>query len=357
MMKKARFHNLTIKDIRRETPSAVSIALSVPEELSEAYTFEPGQHLNFKTIIDGEEIRRSYSICTAVYEGELRVAVKIQPYGKFSTFANKVLKVGDEIEVMTPSGLFTNQIVTNKQESYLFFAGGSGITPIMSHIKTILHTTESSNVTLVYGNRGFNDIIFREELEALKNKHMDRMNLVHVFSEEKIGNKIQEGLLNQEKVKEINDAFFKEENFDKVFVCGPQPMILAVKEVYEGIGVDPSAIHFELFSSPDDHKKKEGVSTEKKIEANVKIILDGEETLLNIDSDGLNILDSALNIGIDAPYSCKGGVCSTCKGKVLEGEVKMDRNYALEEDELEAGYVLTCQAHPISEKLIISYDE
>lgn len=356
-MKKAKFHSLVIKDIRKETENAVSIALAVPKELSEEYVFEPGQHLNFKAVIEGEEIRRSYSICTAAHENELRVAIKIQPFGKFSTYANQKLKVGDQVEVMTPSGLFTNEIDENKRESYLFFAGGSGITPILSHIKTILHTSKESVVTLVYGNRGFNDIIFREELDALKNTFMNRFNLIHVFSEEKIGNRIQEGILNQEKVQQVQDAFLSGVSYDKVFVCGPEPMIFAVKDVYEGMGIDSSSIHFELFSSPDDHKKKENVTVGQKIEANVKIILDGEETLLSIDSDGLNILDSALNIGIDAPYSCKGGVCSTCKGKVLEGKVEMDRNYALEEDELEAGYVLTCQAHPVSEKLVISYDE
>lgn len=355
----SRFHNLTIKDIRKETDNAVSIELAIPEELAKDFQYEPGQHLNFKTVIDGEEVRRSYSICTAVHEKEMRVAIKIQPFGKFSTFANTLLKVGDQVEVMTPSGLFTAEISKDTANSYLFFAGGSGITPVMSHIKSILHIAKDSDVTLVYGNRGFNDIIFREELDGLKNIYMDRFNLIHVFSEERIGNRRLEGVLNKEKVGEIQEAFLKKESFDKVFVCGPKPMIFAVKEVYEKLGIDPSNIHFELFSSPDDDKKKDitNIHVGAKVEANVKIILDGEETLLRIDSDGPSVLDSALEIGIDAPYSCKGGVCSTCKGKVLEGKVEMDKNYALEAEEVEAGYILTCQAHPVSERLVVSYDE
>lgn len=354
---KPRFNKLVIKDIRKETEDAVSIELLIPEGLETAYTYKAGQHLNFKAIIDGEEVRRSYSICTGEQDNELRVAIKQQPFGKFSTYANTELMVGDEVEVMTPSGVFTNDIEENEEKSYLFYAGGSGITPILSHVKTILHKSPKSDVTVVYGNRGFNHIIFREELDDLKNNHMENFALVHVFNEERIGNPLQEGLLNKEKIGEIQKSLFADLNFDKVFVCGPEPMIFAVKDAYEEIGYDPKQIHFELFTSPDDDKKKTGGAVvESKIEANVKIILDGEETLLNINGD-INVLDAAIEAGVDAPYSCKGGVCSTCKGKVIEGEAVMDKNYALEEDEVNAGYILTCQAHPVSDKLVVSYDD
>ncbi|PWH86445.1 1,2-phenylacetyl-CoA epoxidase subunit PaaE [Brumimicrobium oceani] len=354
-----RFHTLKVKDIRQETKDAVSIALSVPNELAENYKYTPGQYLTFRTSIDGEEVRRSYSICTGIQENELRVAVKKMVNGKFSSFANDTLKVDDEIEVMTPMGTFTTDIEENTKKSFLFFAGGSGITPVMSLIKTILNTSKESNVTLIYGNRGVDHIIFRDELEDLKNRFMNRFSLMHVFSGEKIGNKLQEGLLDKNQVELIYNAVLKGQNTDEVFVCGPEPTIYAVKDVFEEAGFDPKKVHFELFTSPTQSNKKPlpTVASAHKVDANIKIILDGEEVLLNLDSNGESILDAAANAGADVPYSCKGGVCCTCKAKVLEGKARMDVNYALEKDEVEAGYILTCQAHPESEKLVVSFDE
>lgn len=360
MNKNPRFHKLKVKDIRRETNDAVSIALDIPIELVPAYQYEPGQHLTFRTTINDEEVRRSYSVCTGLYENELRVAVKKQPFGKFSTFANDVLKVGDEIDVMTPLGLFTTEIKEDTEKSFLFFAGGSGITPVISLIKTILHTAKKSDVTLVYGNRGFNHIIFREQFEDLKNENMDRFSLVHVFSDEKIGNELLEGILNKEKILIFGDTIFKDQKFDEVFVCGPKPMIFAVKEIFEESGYSTNQIHFELFTSPEDDKKKEvkpRISDEKGEGTDVTVIIDGEEIYFKLRQDGMSVLDAANQAAADAPYSCKGGVCSTCKARVIEGEVVMDANYALEEDELNAGYVLTCQSHPTTKKLVISYDE
>lgn len=357
---KPRFHNLTIKDIRKETEDAVSIALEVPEELKNAYLYQAGQHLNFKAIINGEEVRRSYSICTADFENELRVAIKMQPFGKFSTYANTELKTGDSVEVMTPSGVFTYSIDENTAKSFLFFAGGSGVTPIMSHIKTILHKAPNSTVTLVYGNRGFNHIIFREELEHIKNEFMTRFDLIHVFNEEKIGVDLFEGLLNKEKVSEFKQTLFKETHYDEVFVCGPEPMIFAVKDVFEEAGMSSDNVHFELFSSPDDDKKSTATKSVSNTVAELTemtVIMDDEQVVMAIKKDGPSILDIAIEGGVDAPYSCKGGVCSTCKAKVLEGEAIMDKNYALEEDELEQGYILTCQAHPTTAKIIVSYDD
>lgn len=354
-----KFHKLKVKDIRQETQDTVSVALSVPAEFADDYQYQPGQYLTFRTIIEGEEVRRSYSICMGLHENELRVAVKKMVHGKFSTFANSVLKVNDEIEVMTPMGTFTTEIDENTQKSFLFFAGGSGITPVMSLIKTILYTAKRSNVTLIYGNRGFEHIIFRDELEGLKNQYMDRFSLMHVFSNEKIGNKLQEGLLDKDKVKQIYAAVLQEQDIDEVFVCGPEPVIFAVKDVFEEAGIKPKNIHFELFTSPTQNNKSPlpKATSIQKVEANVKIILDGEEVLLQLEGDGMSILDAASKAGADVPFSCKGGVCCTCKAKVLEGEARMDVNYALEEDEVEAGYILTCQAHPVSEKLVVSYDD
>lgn len=354
-----RFNTLNVKNIRQETQDAVSIALTVPSELAESYKYKPGQYLTFRTTLDGEEVRRSYSICTGIQENELRVAVKRMVHGKFSTFANTALKVGEEIEVMTPMGAFTTDINEDTEKSFLFFAGGSGITPVMSLIKTILHTAKKSNITLIYGNRGTDHIIFREELEDLKNKYMNNFSLMHVFSDEKIGNKLQEGLLDKSKIESIYKAVLEGQKIDEVFVCGPEPTIFAVKDVFEAVGFDSDKVHFELFTSPTQDNKRPlpNVVTAAKVDANIKIILDGEEVLLNLESDGMSILDAAAKAGADVPYSCKGGVCCTCKAKVLEGKASMDVNYALEADEVEAGYILTCQAHPISEKLIVSFDD
>lgn len=358
---KPRFHNLKIKDIRKETDEAVSIEFEVPDELKEKYTYKAGQHLNFKVMIDGQEIRRSYSICTGEREGELRIAVKKQPYGIFSTYANTELKVGDVLEVMTPSGLFTNELTEETEKDFIFFAAGSGITPIMSHIKTVLQTAPKSNVTLIYGNRGFGDVIFRNELEELKNNYLTRFELVHVFSREKIGNDIQEGRLNKEKIQLFGDTFFKGRKFDEMFVCGPKQMIFAIKEIFEEEGYSPRRIHFELFDSQEDESDRVRIlkveNDTKTVESKVTVILDDEQTIIKLASDGDSVLDASLKSGVDAPYSCKGGVCSTCKAKVLEGEVTMDVNYALEADEVEAGYVLTCQSHPVTPEVVISYDE
>lgn len=357
---KPRFHTLNVKDIRRETEDAISIAFLVPSELADLYKYKPGQFLTLRKTINGEDIRRSFSVCSGLQENELRVAVRVLPDGKFSGYAANQMSIGEELQVMTPTGNFTTEITEDTEKSFLFIAAGSGITPVISLIKTILHTAKKSNVTLIYGNRGFNHIIFREELESLKNKYMSNFSLMHVFSRERIGNKLQEGRLNRQKIKDIYNVFLKDINFDGgVFVCGPEPVIFDVKDFFEEIGFDHQHIHFELFISTGELNKKIISASKKDGEAgaHVKVIIDGEEISFNLKEDGMSVLDAANQAGADAPYSCKGGVCSTCKAKVIEGEVKMDKNYALEDEEVDAGYILTCQSHPISEKLIVSYDE
>lgn len=356
-----KFHNLTVKEIRRETADAVSISLEVPSELENAYQYKPGQYLTFKKIINDEELRRSYSICAGLHENELRVAVKRIPDGRFSNFANTILKVGDEIEVMTPLGTFTTDFDKDTAKDYLFFAGGSGITPVMALVKTILHTAPNSKIYLVYGNRGYEHIIFREEIDKLLQEYAERFEVLHVFSDEKNGNALQEGLLNEAKIKELNTAIFQNRKIDEVFVCGPQPMILAVRDVFEAEGLSKEQIHFELFANPDQNKESEETpkaeNTHKNVIATVTAIIDDDPITVELATNGKSILDAVNDAGGDAPYSCKGGVCSTCKAKVLEGEVFMDKNFALEEDEVEDGYILTCQSHPITENVTVSYDE
>lgn len=358
MNMKPKFHSLTISDIRKETEDTVSVAFQIPESLTEVFSFTPGQYLTLKAMIDGEDIRRSYSLCSAPFENEWRVAIKQVCGGKFSTYANSKLKFGMELEVMNPMGNFLVETHPEHDKSYVLFASGSGITPILSIAKSILHDEPKSDITLFYGNKGFASIIFREELEALKNTYMDRLRIIHILSRESLGNDIQKGRITEEKTHQLYDAFLAQTNVDSVYICGPEEMILGVKEAMLKKGIEESHIHFELFTSPNTKKHSIELPTQSpKIDSNVTIIIDGEEYDLALSSNGQSILDAAQEAGADVPFACKGGVCCTCKAKIMEGSVSMDVNYALEKDEVEAGYILTCQSHPTSDKLIISFDE
>lgn len=354
-----RFHTLEIKDVRKETSDSVSIAFEIPNELKKDYRYLPGQYLTLKTIIDSEEVRRSYSLCSAPFENEWRIAIKQVENGKFSTFANHSLKIGDTIDVMTPNGNFALKSEENNQKSYALFAAGSGVTPILSIAKEILKIENKSNITFFYGNKGFNDVIFREELEELKNKFLTRFSLVHIFSRESLGNKLQKGRINKEKTSVLYDVFLKNSKIDEAFICGPEQMIVDVKEALIEKGIDSKKIHFELFStsSAKVNNSTENEASLPSFDSKVEVILDDDSFEFNLDSNGLTILDAAQKAGGDLPYACKGGVCCTCKAKVLEGSVRMVVNYALTPEEVEAGYILTCQSHPTSEKVVVSFDE
>ena len=353
-----KFHTLSISDIRKETEDTVSIAFDVPSELENDYAFLAGQYLTLKTTINGEDVRRSYSLCSAPHEGEWRVAVKQVENGIFSTYANTTLSEGAFLDVMTPTGNFCLHPTKEANKSYALFAAGSGITPILSIAKTILFEEPNSDVTLFYGNKNFNSINFREELEALKNTHMNTLRIIHVLSRESLGNKIQKGRIDKEKCTELYKAFLANNTIDGVYICGPEEMILGVKDSLVENGVDGKSIHFELFTTPGVKKTEEKISTnDADIASNVTIILDGDVIDLSMTSSGESILDVAQKAGADLPFACKGGVCCTCKAKIIEGSARMDVNYSLEKDEVEAGYILTCQAHPTSEKLIVSFDE
>ena len=355
-----KFHSLQVSDVRKETEDTVSIAFHVPAELKNDYHYKSGQYLTLRATINGEDVRRSYSLCSAPYQNEWRVAVKQVENGKFSTYANHEITIGQMMEVMTPTGNFMISPDKNNSRSIILFAAGSGITPVLSIAKTVLHEEPNSDVTLFYGNKGFNTIIFREELEALKNQFMDRLRVIHVLSRESLGNAIQKGRIDKTKGSELYRAFLKGTNPDAAYICGPEEMILGVKDALIEEGMKPEQVHFELFTTPGGGAKKtETVSSseEQEIAAKVTIIIDGDEMDINLSSKGQTILDAAQNAGADLPFACKGGVCCTCKAKVLEGTVKMDVNYALEKDEVEAGFVLTCQAHPTSEKVVVSFDE
>ncbi len=350
-----KFHTLKVKEVRRETADAVSVSFEIPQDLLTDYTFIPGQYLTLRTMVNGEDIRRSYSLCSAPFENEWRVAVKQVEDGRFSTFINTQLKAGDELQVMTPMGNF--QVETNPvvQKSYVLFAGGSGITPILSILKQVLTQEPLSDVTLFYGNRDFASIIFREEIEALKNNYMSRLRVIHVLSRESLGNKIQKGLMDKQKCDDLHNAFLKGWNISEVYVCGPEVMMLSVRDSFQELGVPKENIFFELFATSGSAPKKKE-STEPEINANVQVIIDGDTIDIAMDASE-TILDAAYKAGADLPFACKGGVCCTCKAKIIEGEARMDVNYALEPDEVAAGYILTCQAHPTTEKLVVSFDD
>lgn len=353
-----KFHPLKIKDVIRETEDAVSISFEIPEEFKNDYNYKSGQYLTLRADINGEDVRRSYSLCSAPHENEWRVAVKQVEKGRFSTYANNELQAGMELQVMTPMGNFVVDTNSSNDKSYVLFAAGSGITPIISIAKSVLANEPDSDVTLFYGNKGMNSIIFKEQLEALKNEHMDRLRIIHLLSRESLGSDILKGRIDKEKANELYSAFLKDLNIDAVYVCGPEPMIIGVKESMLENGVDQSKVHFELFTSPTDPNEKVEMPTNSpKIDSNVTIIIDGDEYDIALSSNGEKILDAAQQAGADVPFACKGGVCCTCKAKILEGSASMEVNYALEPDEVDAGYILTCQAHPTSDKLVISFDD
>lgn len=352
------FSPLRVRELRRETADTVSIAFEVPDDLREAFRFVQGQYLTLRTMLGGEEVRRSYSICTGTHEGDLRVAVKKVDGGLFSTWANEVLRTGDVLEVMPPQGRFFAPLDPANRRTYVAFAAGSGITPVLSILKTTLATEPMSRFVLFYGNRGFDQIIFREELELLKNRCPDRLAVHHVLSRESLGSPLFYGRLDGEKCRQFGRFFFQPEEVDAYFLCGPEEMIFSVKDCLMEMGADSKKVHFELFTT-DGAKKKaaaRAAAPRDSFDASVTLIQDGTRFDFLLPSDGSTLLDAAMRAGADLPYSCKGGVCSTCKAKVLEGKVEMDINYGLEPDEVAAGYVLTCQSHPKTQRLVVSFD-
>lgn len=356
-----KFHPLQVREVRRETDDTVSVSLDVPKELKEEYAFTQGQYLTFKITLNGEEIRRNYSICTSPMEDDLRVAIKRIEGGLFSNYANNTLKAGDILEVMTPLGRFFTKLDPNNSKSYVAFAAGSGITPIMSHMKTILSVEPKSEFTLFYGNKFTSTIIFREEIEDLKNEYMERLRVFNILSEEASEFDFLQGLIDVDKCQIFFKYFIEPESIDEVFLCGPAPMVEEVRNAMTAAGVDRSKLHSELFASPQQlaERKSEKPKAVKKegFQAHVKIIIDGHATEFVMDAAEGNILDAALKNGADLPFACKGGVCATCRAKLDKGEVDMDVNYSLEHDELERGFILTCQSHPKTDHVVVNFDE
>lgn len=351
------FHKLSIKDIRKETADCVSIAFDIPPEIQPDFRFIQGQNITLKIPGNTQE-RRSYSICTSPLENELRVAVKKVENGLFSTFANEQLKKGDILEVMPPTGTFFTGLNPAQKSEYVFFAAGSGITPVISLIKTILLTEKKSNVTLLYGNKNLASVIFKEQLEDLKDKYLQRFSLINVFSREKTESDFNYGRIDVSKLNQLS-KFINLNKIDNFFICGPEKMIFTVKDFLQGWGIESEKIHFELFTTPTKKHTQiyKAVEETKSEGSEITVKIDGRSFEFMLGYNEETILDAGLAQGADLPFACKGGVCCTCKAKLLEGEVEMEANYGLEKSEVKEGFILTCQSHPRTPKVVVDYDQ
>ncbi|MGH8892210.1 MAG: 1,2-phenylacetyl-CoA epoxidase subunit PaaE [Actinomycetes bacterium] len=352
------FHPLRVSSVDRLTEDAVAITFDVPDELRDDYAFTQGQHLTVRTDVDGVEVRRNYSICAPATSGRLRIGVKRLPGGAFSGLANSTLRSGDVVDVMTPTGRFFTPLRPDNAKHYCALAAGSGITPVLSIVATVLDVEPASTVTLVYGNRKTSSVMFLEELADLKDRHPTRFRLVNVLSREPQEVELFSGRIDADKLRRLLAVLVPPGTVDEWFLCGPFAMVQEAREVLADSGVDSRHVHTELFhvegeapreSSAVDEERAEGSST-------VTVTLDGRGSTLQVPRSGTRILDAVLGVRADAPYACKGGVCGTCRAKLLSGEVSMERNYALEPDEIEAGFVLACQSHPVSDEVVLDFD-
>ena len=355
----SRFHPLKVTDVLHDTRDSVIVTLQAAE--AEAFRFIQGQYLTFRRDFDGQEIRRSYSICSGLDDGHLRVGIKRVDGGAFSTWANENLAPGDVLEAMPPAGNFHVPLAPDQARHYLGFAGGSGITPVLSIIRTVLAREPKSRFTLVYANRQISSIMFREELEDLKNLYLGRLSVLHVLEQDAQEIELFTGRVDAAKMAALFTHWVDPKSVDTAFICGPEPMMLTIAAALRDHGLEDSQIKFELFASNQPGRLKQSARSQVQAAQGkscaLTVTLDGTTRSLDLPLDGTSVLDAALGASLDAPYACKAGVCSTCRAKVIEGEAEMAVNHALEDYEVRQGYVLTCQCLPLSDKLVISYDE
>lgn len=364
-MSDSNFYSLKIAKIRQETENAICISFAIPETLANTFTFKPGQFLTLKQTINGESIRRCYSICSGADEARLSVAIKRVNDGVFSNYANDNFAVGSTVEVMPPQGDFTVKLEPTQSKNYMLLAAGSGITPILSLIKSILSTEKNSLVTLVYSNQKTITMMFKEELSFIKNKYLSRFNWVNLMSQEDQGADILNGRLDNKKGYQLQkQKLINISNTDEAFICGPESMISEVSRGFRLEGLKEHQVHYELFASSSEDAQLILDKAKNRVEAygenhtsKVTVIADGRSNQFDLATVGANILDAGMANGVELPYSCKAGVCSTCKAKLVKGKVDMDINHGLEQHEIDAGYVLTCQSHPLTDEVIVSFDE
>ena len=354
----AKFHSIKVADVYKETKDCTVISFEIPNDLKSEYQFKQGQHLTLRTIIDGNEVRRSYSLCSSPIENKWNVAVKKINEGLFSTFVNEKLRKGDVLDVMAPNGTFFTEIDPKKAKNYIAFAAGSGITPILSIIKTHLALEPESTFKLFYLNRTVKSIVFKEEIEQLKNRYFNRFEIFHFLTKEHRPSELFNGRFTKEKIQTLTDKIIDVPQVDACFICGPEEMIYLLRDELINAGLEKDKIHFELFTSGISKEDKKRISKiiEKKVEGTEVTIIDGGKEFHFVMGDDFdNILDGALAAGADLPFACKGGVCSTCRCKVVEGTTEMKLNYSLEEDELAKNYILSCQAVPTSKKVVVDF--
>ncbi len=356
------FHPLRVRRIEPDTPEAVIVTFEVPPDLRDVFGFTQGQYLTLRREVDGQDLRRSYSICAGVDDGELRVGVRKVNGGVFSNWINEHLKHGDTIHVMAPQGRFFVPIDAAQRRHYLGIAGGSGITPILSIMKTVLGREPRSRFTLIYGNRALKSTMFKEEIEDLKNKYLTRLVLHHVFSDEHTDAPINHGLMNRDKIGEFLRALVPAGQISHAFVCGPYQMNDEAEAALLEAGVAEDRIHIERFGIAPQAAQAVGAVIHQAQPgdaeiAKVTIIRDGLQREIEFRKDQPSILDCASAAGLEVPFSCTSGVCGTCRAKLVEGQVRMERNFALDKGEVAAGFVLTCQAHPTTERVVLSFDE
>jgi ring-1,2-phenylacetyl-CoA epoxidase subunit PaaE len=356
----ARFHDLTVTNVKKTIRDAVVVTLKPINGAAEEFDFTQGQYLTFRRDFDGQELRRSYSICAGRDDGVLQIGIKRVDGGAFSTWANQELSVGDTLQAMAPMGSFHTALNAGSDKQYLGFAGGSGVTPVLSILKTTLAREPNSTFTLVYANKGVSTIMFREELEDLKNTYMGRFNVIHILESDAQEIDLFTGLVTAEKCAELFKGWIDIEHVDTAFICGPEPMMLGIAAALRDHGLDDAQIKFELFASGQPGRaRKKAVSSQAASGANqtvAVITLDGATQTINIAKD-VSILDAALENSMDVPFACKAGVCSTCRCRVIEGEVEMASNHALEDYEVEKGYVLSCQSFALTDKVVVDYDQ
>ncbi len=355
----SKFHSLRVSRVERETRDAVAITFAVPDALREQFRFAQGQHLTLRTDLGGQDVRRTYSICSGVADGALRIAVKKCPGGAFSTWANEALKAGDALDVMPPLGHFNTPLAPEQARHYLGFAAGSGITPLLSIVKSTLEAEPRSAFTLVYANRASGSVMFREELAALKDRNLGRFNLVHVLSREAQDIDLLHGRIDRAKADALLEHWVPLAAIDMTFVCGPEGMMDAVVGALKARGVPDAKIKVERFAAsiPKHTHVAHREPAPGATDCEVTVVLDGATRTFTLDRTKDNLLEAGLANGIEMPYSCKGGVCSTCRCRLTEGEVDMDVNFALEDYEVERGFILACQSYPVTDRVHITFDE
>ncbi len=350
------FHPLRVSEVTPLTDDSVAITFDVPPELADDYDFVQGQHVTVRTSLAGDDVRRSYSICAPAKSGMLRIGVKVLPGGQFSGFAAGRLKVGDVLDVMTPTGRFNTPLDPRNRKHYCAIAAGSGITPVLSIVATTLEQEPHSRVTLIYANRTSRTVMFLEELEDLKDRYRERFHLIHVLSREAQDAELLSGRLDAARLTKITETLVPSETVDEWFLCGPYTMVVELREALLEQGVSAGHVHSELFHVDKAPAAPRALETEAAEGADVTINLDGRRSTFKLTGDDVSVLEAALRVRADAPFACRGGVCGTCRARLVEGSVDMDTNYALEPEEIEKGYVLTCQSHPTSDKVVLDYD-